>query len=132
MNTFLRHNAKYMKARKFKNAIIDQGHWQNIISVFEDKIAVKNLERYIKYFIYPDKLFIFNLGNEQRRARMARRGHGARDNYDEDYKEKWLEATKHNDGALRQIAGNIPVDYFFIDAARPVNELLEIIYKNFK
>ena len=50
MNTFLQHNAKYIKAKSFKRdekLIIDQGHFQNIISVFKKNVSSAYIENYL-------------------------------------------------------------------------------------
>ncbi len=111
MNTFLGHNAKYMKARKHEKAIIDQGHWQNIISVPERKLSEHELVRYTKYFMRPDKLLVFYEDKETRTARMGERGYGARERFGEEYVKNWEEVTEYNDELLRRSLDNLGVKY---------------------
>jgi len=96
MNCFLVHNAKFEKAKRYEKAIIDQGHWQNIISVFDYPLGTKKLERYIKYLPSPDLLVVVEAEEEVRSENLSRRGYSSRQEYKKEYVEKWKEGSKNN------------------------------------
>ncbi|MEK7118427.1 MAG: glycosyltransferase [Patescibacteria group bacterium] len=91
-NLFLVHNATYMKARKYPRAIIDQGHHQNVISLFDRIVADDVIDRYVRFLPKPDILCFFIADDETRTKRLAERGYGARGELDENYREAWEEA----------------------------------------
>ena len=69
MNCFLKVNAKYMKAQKKESiAIIDQGYWQNILSVFSRRIDNSLFKKYISCFLESD-LTIMITCNEKKRKK---------------------------------------------------------------
>jgi thymidylate kinase len=115
MNTFLHHNAKHQKALKYKNAIIDQGYFQNIISVFERKITGEIIKKYIKFFIYPDKLIVFDIRPEKRREKIKKRGYAARDSFGREYGEQWSEIIEYNDQELKRSLNKISVNYLMFN-----------------
>ncbi len=131
MNPFLHHNARYQKALRSKFSIIDQGYFQNIISVFEKKISPKFLKRYIKFLLLPDQLIVFDVSKKNRLAMMSKRGYFARDEFDADYRKKWEKIIEHNDRILKEGLKNknISIDYRMIKDADINNFFKQIIRK---
>jgi len=123
MNTFLQHNAKYQKALRFKNALIDQGYFQNIISVFEKKITPEAIKRYAKFFLYPDKLIVFNMSPGWRLEKMEKRGYNARDGFSEEYKKNWQEVIEHNNKMLNESIKNLFSDVVIIKNDKDIENL---------
>lgn len=111
MNAFLVHNAKYMKAAKYEKAIVDQGHWQNIISVPERKLSEAELLVYAKHFMRPDKLMVFSADRETRAERMRERGYGARERFGEEYGGRWQEIIEENDALLWNNLDKLGVEF---------------------
>lgn len=97
-NLFLVHNAKYMKAsvraKKYPRAIIDQGHHQNIISLFDTPVADDVVDRYVRLLPKPDLLCFFVADTKTRTERLKERGYGARGELDENYREAWEKARE--------------------------------------
>src|SRR3989338_1735816 len=79
VNLFLVHNAKYMKAGKYPRAVIDQGHHQNVIALFDERVADGVIDRYAHSLPKPDLLVFFAASDEVRTKRLSGRGYGARD-----------------------------------------------------
>ncbi|OGZ16967.1 MAG: hypothetical protein A3H76_05070 [Candidatus Lloydbacteria bacterium RIFCSPLOWO2_02_FULL_54_12] len=92
VNLFLVHNAKYMKAGKYPRAVIDQGHHQNVIALFDERVADGVIDRYAHSLPKPDLLVFFAASDEVRTKRLSGRGYGARDEADKEYREGWEEA----------------------------------------
>ena len=70
MNLFLEHNAKYEKARKQEGkAVIDQGYFQNLLSLFEHPMSEAVLSRYARLLPKPDELWVCVVSEEQRQRR---------------------------------------------------------------
>ena len=127
-NAFLHINAKHQKALQSKNVIIDQGYFQNIISVFEKKIDVNFLNKYCKLFLLPDKLIIFDIDEEIRQRRMTGRGWGARQYYKKEYRENWEKVIKYNNDLLIKNLENVGVDFLLLNE----NDNEEKIIQNIK
>ncbi len=76
-NLFLEKNAKYQKARASrKTMVMDQGHFQNMLSLFERPMPEDALGRYARILPKPDELWICVASEEERRRRLAARGYG--------------------------------------------------------
>ncbi len=77
VNLFLEHTAKYEKARAQKNTVvIDQGHFQNLLSLFEHPMSEAILSRYAQILPKPDELWVCVVSEEERQRRIAERGYG--------------------------------------------------------
>jgi glycosyltransferase involved in cell wall biosynthesis len=92
VNLFLVHNAKYMKAARCPRAIIDQGHHQNIISLFDTRVADDTIDEYRRILPKPDLLCFFLADEETREKRLAERGYGAREEWSANDREDWEDA----------------------------------------
>lgn len=115
-NTFLHHNAKYQKASKCVNAILDQGHLQNVLSVFENAMLPDFLKWYLKFLPRPDKLIILNLTFSKIRERTDERGYVSRSEFGPDYFNQWLGAVGENYRTFLKLLGGLGLDYEIIDA----------------
>ena len=131
MNTFLHHNAKYEKALKKKNALIDEGHAQNIISVFEKEIDDKKLKEYIKYLSKPDLLVVFCVESDRRKDFIKKRGYSSRENFGENYKKNWEKITEHNDEVFRNILDKCNYKFMVIDGGKDFDYNLEKIKEKY-
>lgn len=96
MNVFLHCNAKYEKALRYDNALIDQGYAQNIISLFEREISAEDLRKYFSSTIIPDKLVIFDMPETVRMEHIEKRRYESRDDFDATYRELWKKLSKRN------------------------------------
>jgi len=96
INNFFVINAKYLKARKYKFAIIDQGYYQNIISVFDEKIDNTLLNKYLTIISRPDVLFVFDVSDKLRGEYIANRGYFGREEYGGDKQRKWQDIINFN------------------------------------
>jgi len=96
MNCFLHYNAKYEKSLKSAGAILDQGHFQNILSVFEAPISARKMLFYLKFIPRPDELIIFNSSKEEISKRIEIRGYLGREEFKNIDKVKWQAAMEAN------------------------------------
>ena len=126
-NSFLHNNAKYQKALKFKRAIIDQGHFQNVISVFDNKLDLEKLKKCQKSFSRPDKLIVFEIDASLARKRMDSRGFVPRSEFDNKYQARWQEAMIFNDRLFRENLDLFKVQYVRVDGHESVEDNLEKI-----
>jgi len=122
-NTFLHHNAKYQKALRMGNAILDQGYFQNILSVFERPISASFLVKYTRFLLKPDKLIILDLPSDDVSRRIEGRGYAARERFDREYFGKWLEVVKMNNKIFLENLDKLGMDYNIIDARRSADDI---------
>lgn len=130
MNIFLHHNAKYEKAKKYQRAIIDQGYFQNIISLFERKVSDQTIKKYINYFIFPDILFVFTLNFKKREERLTKRKYQIREGYGKHYQKEWFRVIEYNNQILLKCLDKISVKYFMVRTDQPINKVVKQISEN--
>ncbi|MBI5913470.1 hypothetical protein HY839_03475 [Candidatus Azambacteria bacterium] len=123
MNCFLLNNAKYQKAAYFKNALIDQGYFQNIISVFEAPLNAKALKRYTKLFLPSDMLLIFSAPSFVREQRTDQRGRFSREQFGDEYVTAWKGMIEKNDALLKEYVSELPARSRIVDAGRDSDEV---------
>ncbi len=108
INLFLVHNAKYMKASCLKRAIIDQGHFQNILSLFDTEVSREVIARYSTHLPPPDVMLFFDVDKETRLARQEKRGYGVRENVSPEIREVWLGAGEFHFSFIHALALQLP------------------------
>lgn len=96
VNLFLVANAKYAKAESLGGGIIDQGHYQSVVSLFETNILTEGLNSFAKSLPTPHRLLFFAYPKNIRDARMTERGYGTREALTADYVQKWAEVSVMN------------------------------------
>lgn len=128
-NCFLHHNAKYQKALKFEKTILDQGYFQNVLSIFEKPIDEKELIKYSKYLLKPTKLIILDLPFDELEKRAQERGYFSRDEYDEIYKLSWKNMLKKNYDLFKNSAGILNLNYLLINAVGDTEQIYQDILK---
>jgi thymidylate kinase len=106
MNTFFQHNAKYQKALKFEKAIIDQGYFQNFLSVFNKKINTDIFYKYSELILQPDKLFIIKVSEKERLERINKRGYSFRNDFSEEERGVWMKIMMSNNSLLEKEVDN--------------------------
>ena len=127
MNLFLHCNAKYQKVLKYQYALIDQGYFQNIISLFEQQVDWEIIQKYLANIVLPDKLFIFQVDDQERQKRLLNRGHGLRQFQDEKIKDIWLKAIQANNLVFLENLANTKVQFFIITNDKSVEQVLNEI-----
>lgn len=96
VNLFLVHNAKYMKASRLPRAIIDQGHHQNVISLFDGTQSEESVRMFLAELPRPDVLLLFVADEGVRAKRLRERGYGAREDLKEELRKAWESAREKN------------------------------------
>lgn len=130
MNSFLHLNAKYQKALGCDKAILDEGYFTNIISIFEREINSKFLKKYLKFLLRPDVLVVFdNANSKERLKRIARRGYGIANYLKEEEKAKWQKITEKNDRTFKKNLNGIPINYIIVDDKKKLTDILKEINK---
>lgn len=128
-NLFLQHNAKYEKALQYPHAIIDQGYFQNLLSLFEFPVTAQKMLRYAKFFCFPDLLLIFNAADSDLEKRMRERGHSPREEFGEEYVNKWKKVVSGNYRTLLSVLDQFSVSKKIIDANKNVDEVVDMVSK---
>ncbi len=95
MNCYFQSNAKYIKAAGKERVIIDQGHWQNLLSIFDKRINIKTIERYIKFLPKSGKVVMFRINDREWDDRISKRGYFARESIIID-DNNWRSTIKEN------------------------------------
>lgn len=70
MNLFFQHNAKFIKAQQFARSVIDQGHFQNLLSLFDHEKSATKLKKYVTHLPKPSELVILTLDKGERQKRL--------------------------------------------------------------
>ncbi|MCK5510806.1 AAA family ATPase [Candidatus Parcubacteria bacterium] len=122
MNTFLDYNAKYQKAKKFENAILDQGYFLNVFAIFENKQTCEKMEKYLSYLLKPDLLIILDIPFSVSMERTKNRGYFAREDFSNEYKIKWQEAMKKNNRIFLNMINSIKINYVKVDETNNIQE----------
>ena len=68
----------------------------------------------MKFVPIPDKLFIFEIGEEERRERLLNRGHNPRGGYGKNYQKKWNGIIIHNNNLFMDVVGRLNINYAFV------------------
>lgn len=127
MNCFLQHSAKYEKARRYSRALIDEGHWQNFIAIFETAQSRDVLMRYAKSIPNSDALFVFNVSRQELERRIIERGYFARNSFPPANVARWKEAIFSNDILLKQILADAGVFFTTVDAEKNQDEVADTV-----
>ncbi|RMD59848.1 AAA family ATPase [Candidatus Parcubacteria bacterium] len=113
MNCWFDYNAKYSKGLKYPVAILDQGHFQNIVSLFDEEVAQKELKRFLNLLPCPDLLVVFDIPESQRQIALQKRGYLARQNFPSSYLKKWQEAFEHNHKLFLEVLPDLNLPHVF-------------------
>lgn len=108
VNLFLVYNAKFMKAGQYNHAIVDQGHLQNVISLFETVMPREVMLHYVAVLPKPDLTVYFDIPSHIRKSRIQGRGHGVREDVAENVRAQWEEASEVNFGVLLHAGATAP------------------------
>jgi thymidylate kinase len=127
MNCFLDYNAKYEKARGVEMAILDQGYFQNIISLYDRSIKKEDLDQLRKIIRLPDILFVFELDKEKRRQRHEERGYGLRGNFDAIEQEEFTKVSEENFLFFCRQGKEVFENMIFIDASKELEDTIKEI-----
>lgn len=129
MNCFFDYNAKSEKARSVDVAILDQGYFQNIISLFDHKINKEELVDYVAYLPKPDYLFVFDLGRKERDERLKERGYAYRADFSEAEIAAFADLAEHNYAVFLRSKQELLPDAIVIEADKDAVSLVEDLRK---
>ncbi|OGZ34767.1 MAG: hypothetical protein A2174_02380 [Candidatus Portnoybacteria bacterium RBG_13_41_18] len=124
MNCFFQHNAKFQKAKRMENAVIDQGHFQNLLSVLENAVSFGKMEKYAGFFPKPDKLIVLNVEPDLAQARLSQRGWTPRQSLGKQYLTQWSLVIGQNYRTFLDNIDKFDVAYSIIDAFKTPSEIL--------
>jgi adenylate kinase family enzyme len=125
MNCFLHPNGRLIKASRFKKAIVDQGHWQNLLALFERPLAKSDIKNYFRFMLQPDCLVVLEIDEQTLFRRVEERGYFAREWQGKKYVDKWQEILIVNDKTVRQVISSLPIKYCLVDGRQEK----EIVFK---
>lgn len=103
VNLFLVANAKYQKARCYKNAIIDQGYLQNYFSLFEHPLSFEDYQRVFPLFRGADVVIFFDIPESVRHSRLAKRGYRVREDMPAAYRAGFEKVMQSGAAFLRAL-----------------------------
>lgn len=96
VNLFLQANAKWLLAREAGKAVIDQGHSQNFLSLFEHAVGEGELKKLAAILPRPSELIILEVEEEERLARLKARGTLPRAEFGLPYANHWQKLSAEN------------------------------------
>lgn len=112
MNVLLYRVAKYEKAWETDGyALLDEGLFQNILSLFEKPTAEDKLVRYARILPKPDFLVMFNIDRTERLKLLAARKRIPRKEFGEEYRARWEEAMECNNALLCDAVAGLNIRY---------------------
>ena len=117
-NLFLHTNAKYHKARSRDMSLVDQGYFQNAVSLFDSVQDPDSLRRYLKSAFLPDVLFVFELPPSLQQARLVGRDYIVRSRQGEEAFRERLTVMQANFQSLLEATWPKSVHLTRIDASR--------------
>lgn len=124
MNCFFDYNAKCQKALRYKNAILDQGYFQNIVSLFEKPITFTTLRKYKSSLPFvSDQLIIVDTFSDKIEKRIKRRGI-SRDKFGKKYVKKWLKIIKVNHHFFKNNIDNLNINSLVISTGQDKENLI--------
>jgi glycosyltransferase involved in cell wall biosynthesis len=126
-NLFFVHNAKYMKARTVDRAIIDQGHHQAVVSLFESIQDIEIIRRFLRYIPKPDLLIVFDIPHNIREERMGRRGYRVRAGLPSDVRERWERAFLANYSAFLDLCVSAEHPLKFVRSDADAEKLISML-----
>lgn len=122
MNLFLQHAAKYQKARSAPGTVvIDQGHLQNLLSLFEHPLSHGELVHYLKFLPKPDQVWVCEASDEERERRLQVRG---QDRTGESSAERARAARENFATSLNILSGDSSFSVRVITAGQDSNALV--------
>lgn len=125
MNAFLGYNAKYLKALKYKNVILDQCYFLNAFALFDARVSETEMKKYFNLILKPDLLLVLDIPFELSLERAKERGYFAREDFGEEYKKKWQNAIEKNNQMFLRILDELKVYYKLIDEESDYNNILK-------
>lgn len=119
---FLDYNAKYMKARRVPFAVLDQGHLQVLMSLFENELPEHEFNKVLRILPKSDHYIFFNIPEAIRLEHLADRGYQSRHGLmTDDLRRQWQQtATKHFDSVFSNCSQLAPAT---IDTVTPETDL---------
>ena len=108
MNLFFQHNAKWAAATTYPRAVLDQGHFQNILSLFDHQVSSNLIKKYTKTFPIPSELIIFDLNPEERYKRLNHRHNHPREEFGQN-NQTWFKAAESNFNTFKNLVSGLKI-----------------------
>ncbi len=103
VNLFLVANAKYHKARSCEYALIDQGYFQNYLSLYESSQSREEYLSPLASIAQSDVVIFFDIPERERQARLSKRGYGTRERMGAEYRLRFEKAMQTGAAFLRTL-----------------------------
>jgi hypothetical protein len=101
---FMSMGAKIAKARLLRGGLIDEGIFQGVLKIFEDRATPEQLEHYLRLIgTPPDRVYIIDVPDDVRYARMQARNNFPRRELGEANWQHWHSAFAANLATLTPI-----------------------------
>ncbi|MDD5589705.1 MAG: AAA family ATPase [Candidatus Portnoybacteria bacterium] len=131
LNGFLQAGAKFQKAGKFEKAVLDQGFFQNMLTLFEKEKTPEQLLQFVKILPRPNFLLIVEAPEEERLSRIGRRGYQNAKSFFKKYNspEKirgWEKIIEDNFEAFKEIIPRSGVNYRFCKSDDSLENFIEL------
>lgn len=112
MNILLYRMAKYHKARASSGRVLlDEGPFQNILSLFERPVEREVLRAYVLLLPKPDLLVLLEISEEERAQRLAARKRVPRGDMSPEYRRVWNDAMEQNYATLLSLVDELGIDH---------------------
>jgi len=107
--------ARYHKASGMKNAVIDEGFFQNLFSVFDKNVSLEILEKYVCLFPKVDSLIYFMQDKNTLIERSRARGYFSREGIiSRSMLEDWINVIIDRQDQIYNILQNKPANVVYL------------------
>ena len=95
-SVFLDYNAKYAKARRYPYALLDQGHLQVLMSLFDNQLPHKDIDSILRMLPKSDHYIFFDTATDVRKVRLQERGYVSREGISDAEREQWQQTAENH------------------------------------
>jgi len=131
INCLMQNSYKQMVGTRVQKSVIDQGLWQNILSLFEKPVSSTRLEKYIKLLPNTHNIIVFDVSKDIWEERIKNRGYFARTKFDQRTVESWKQVMFDNFQLTKKIMNDLNIPHVLLDATKPLSAQVEKM-KNIK
>jgi deoxyadenosine/deoxycytidine kinase len=117
LNAFLHRNARGQKARfkKSKSIVLDEGQFQNILSLPKGTISDNQIKFMSKMALKPDSLLVVVADNDIRQKRLLERGYRGRESLGKEYLSKWESVSNANNQRFLELLPTLEIPFKIIN-----------------
>lgn len=128
MNVLLHHSALHEKARTYEHAVLDEGHMQNLFSLFESRLDIQKVQKYISQNPMRTHVIYFDVARAVRDSWRASRKYHPRESVGgKEYQKKWEDMIECNNDVVKHVLQKSSSLFSIIHDAADVDESMSAV-----